>query len=123
MKTKLNILLALFAGSLLLSPALAVSEEEAMVEVGEATAESTTATVSGSIVSVNVAEQYVVLDSGVEGEDGMTETAIYYFTETVSIMKGGAAVTAADLMEGDNVSAEYSTDEDDNKIISSITVL
>ncbi|MGE0268633.1 MAG: hypothetical protein AB7S78_09300 [Candidatus Omnitrophota bacterium] len=120
MNTKLNILLALFAGSLFLSPTLAVSEEEAMVE---AAAESTTATVSGSIVSVNVAEQYVVLDSGVEGEDGTTETAIYYFTETVNIMKGGAAVTAADLMEGDNVSAEYSTDEDDNKIISSITVL
>ncbi len=77
---------------------------------------------AGTVVSINVAEQYVVLDSGVAGEDGVTETAIYYFNEGVKIVKGGQEVTTSDLTEGDKVSIEYSTDEDDNKVINTLTV-
>jgi hypothetical protein len=151
MNTKLNLWLVLFAGSLIFSPVLAVSAEEAVEEaaaeeavveeavVEEAAAEvavaeeaeaaaepaeaATAATTgSGVVVSINVAEQYVVLDSGVAGEDGVTETAIYYFNEGVKIVKGGQEVTTSDLTEGDKVSIEYSTDEDDNKVISTLTV-
>lgn len=153
MNTKLNILLTLFAGSLIFSPALAVSAEEAteaaeeavveeamaeetateqaameeeaateeaaVAETAEEAAAATTAT--GSIVSVNTAEQYVVIDSGVAGEDGATETSIFYFSESLKVTKGGETAAAADLTEGDKVSIEYSTDEDGNKVISTIT--
>lgn len=151
MNTKLNLWLVLFAGSLIFSPVLAVSAEEAVEEaaaeeavveeaaaeevvVEEAVAEEAEAaaepaeaataatTGAGTVVSINVAEQYVVLDSGVAGEDGVTETAIYYFNEGVKIVKGGQEVTTSDLTEGDKVSIEYSTDEDDNKVISTLTV-
>lgn len=94
--------------------------EEAAAEPAEAATAATTG--AGTVVSINVAEQYVVLDSGVAGEDGVTETAIYYFNEGVKIVKGGQEVTTSDLTEGDKVSIEYSTDEDDNKVINTLTV-
>ncbi|MBP9854581.1 MAG: hypothetical protein KBD53_06920 [Candidatus Omnitrophica bacterium] len=151
---KLNILFALFIGSLIstavvsaeemaveAAPAVeavveaaapvaaeAVAVEEAVVpaviEAGvPATEEAVAATsVSGAIVSINIDEQYVVIDSGVEGKDGMTETAIFYFTDAVKILKGDAEVAASNLVEGDKVSIEYTTDEDGNKVVSTITV-
>jgi len=116
--------LAILTGSLLLYPVAAFSATEDAV-TSDAVVESVQApeqTLSGKIVLVNLEESYVIVEYSLEEDNTITETAVFYFLPTLKIMQNGGEIVVSDLKEGDSVSVSYGTDENNSKVISTLTI-
>lgn len=112
-----TILFVVLVGSLLVSPMAVFSQEEGAVKVEEKAAQ----TLSGTILSIDAQEKYLVVQYQLEGQE-VTESAIFYFSDTLAVMKNGETLTSSELKEGEKVSVEYTVDEHNNKVISTLTI-
>jgi hypothetical protein len=112
-----KIMFVVLVGSLLVSPMAAFSQEAVAVKVEETAAQK----LSGTVLSIDAKEKYLVIQYKVEGQEA-TESAVFYFSETLAVMKNGETLTSSELKEGDNVSIEYTVDGNNNKVISTLTL-
>ena len=89
--------------------------------VAEAT-EQATEKLTGTVGSIDMEEQFIVINYQVEGDEQTVETAVFQFSPDTKVMKAGEVVASSDLKEGDAVSVEFQTDADNNKVISVLSV-
>lgn len=108
-----KLMFMVFAVGLVAYPMTVVSaQEEVAVEA------PAVVTIAGTVVSISVEEQTVVVEHEV---DGGTQSVTLKLTEATQILKGGANVVSSDLKEGDTVSVEYKADGDSN-VITTLTI-
>lgn len=74
--------------------------------------ESVTA-ISGTVASINMEEQNVVVEYSL---DGAAQTAALKMTEETQILKDGEGIASSELKQGDKVSVEYRAEGDSNVI-------
>lgn len=116
-----RILFVVLVGSLLVYPMAVFSQEVLQEEVAVKAEEEAAQKLSGTILSIDAQEKYLVVQYQLEGQE-VTETAIFYFADTLAVMKNGETLTSSELKEGDKVSVEYTVDENNNKVISTLTI-
>ena len=128
MKTKIQILgsLLLMVGMVLSSSGAVFSMDENM-DMGASTGAevpavvaATATTASGTVTSVEAEEQYLVIEQKGEGE--AMGTSIFHFSSALKVLKDGAEASIADIKAGTEVTVQYTTDENDNKVIDVLTI-
>lgn len=110
-KSKLVFLLSL---TLSLVPVQAsFAEVEAVEEAGVVPSLST----AGTIVSINVEQQHIVLQYPAANQEQPAETLALYLSDATQVIRDGSAIVLADVKEGDNVSAAYHVDESGSNVV------
>ena len=111
--------LALLGTSLWLYPSVAISSAEEMAaEAVQAQAQ----TLSGEIVSVDPEGNYVVVQYPSENDASGLETAVFHLSTESMIAQNGEKVEVSALKAGDSVTVEYAVNDENNMMVSTLTV-
>lgn len=102
-------------------PAAAPAVETAVEPVAEVAVPQEMA-LTGKIAKVNVETSTVAVSSVDPMDPQVEKIEEVLITETSMVTKEGAAVTIADLKEGDAVAVQYVTQEDGSKTVVSMNV-
>ena len=119
MKTNIMFCLALLGISLCLLPAATISSAE---EMAAETVQSPAQTVSGEIVSVDPEGGFVVVQYPSASDATGTESAVFYLSETSTIVQNGDNVEVSAIAAGNKVTVEYAANESNNSVISTLTI-